>query len=242
MEDHAQITSYRPREVNTGRTAHLAHDIEMGKYDQIWVSTPSTRLIREQRWHAHVATLTKWVTLATAATALFFVVGPDNGQWQEPEVQAMVADLPGAMKKYALCQFDKSVGPLPAGTRSGARIACFTNANIGSLPCTCDKSIKHIQDWKMDAPSVRPGQKREELITHVAKHIVGQVGNQKILLRSCLSVDQSEPNNTNQTTRQRDDQQRQTSRQETSEQEDINQNKQNKQTNEHNKRNKQRKQ
>ena len=50
-----------------------------------------------------LATLTKWVTLATAATALFFVVGPDNGQWQEPEVQAMVADLPGAMKKYALC-------------------------------------------------------------------------------------------------------------------------------------------
>ena len=160
IQDHAHVTSYRHREVDTGRTAHVAQQIKDGVYEQIWVTTPSTRIIRDKRWHAYMTRLTQWLKLATTAATLFFIVGPLNGQWKEPMLQSLMSDVGGKLHHYSLCQFGKSVGHLPEGTLSSSRICCFSNAPIVARPCICSTSVPHIQDWSVDSQSIRPAQKR----------------------------------------------------------------------------------
>ena len=102
IQDHSHVTSYRHKEVDTGRTAHVAQQIKDGTYEQIWVTTPSTRVIREIRWHAYMTRLTQWLKLATTAATLFFIVGPLNGQWKEPLLQNLMSDVGGKLYYYSL--------------------------------------------------------------------------------------------------------------------------------------------
>ena len=97
IQDHAQVVSYRHTGVDAGRTAHVAQEIKDGTYAQIWVSTPSTRIIREQRWHAYMCRLTQGGKLATTAATLFFIVGPLNGQWKEPMLESLMSDVGGKL-------------------------------------------------------------------------------------------------------------------------------------------------
>ena len=174
LHDDVHVTSYRHREVDTRRTAHIAQDIKDGKFEQVWISTPPTRIIRRQKLHSHMTRLTQWLRLAATAATLFFIVGPLNGQWHEPLMQSLMSDVEGNLRYYYFCQFGKSVNPFPDGTLSSARVVCFTNASIASRPCICDSSIPHVQDWSINSQSIRPGQKRQELVTHIARHIFGQ--------------------------------------------------------------------
>ena len=92
-------------------------------------------------------------------------------------MQSLMSDVDGHLHYYSLCQFGKSVNPLPDGTLSSSRVVCYTNAPVASRPCTCDPTVPHIQDWSNKSQSIRPGQKREELITHIAGYIFDQTKN-----------------------------------------------------------------
>ena len=103
LQPYAHIQQYRPLTLNTARTSQVISNIKQCVYNMIWIYAPSRRLIRQERWTAHLRTLTEWLHVASKTPTLYFVIGVLNNLWGEPEVVEMMNNTEGNMKYYSLC-------------------------------------------------------------------------------------------------------------------------------------------
>ena len=66
LKESHNVSRVRPAELNTGRTQFIAHDVKNGKYNMIWATTQSRRLIRKKEWSSHLAYLSRLLITAAA--------------------------------------------------------------------------------------------------------------------------------------------------------------------------------
>ena len=128
FKSSALLTTYRPISVNTARTNNIEIDQNAGVYQMLWLTTPSRKGAHKDRWTRHMKTITTWLRIAQRHNVYYFVVGPHNNTWSEPEIRHMVSDTEGFMRYYNLCQFGYTVNPLPNNVMSSSQVVCYTNS------------------------------------------------------------------------------------------------------------------
>ena len=161
------VQRYRPCEINTGRTANLSQRIKQGHFDMLWTSTPSTRLVK-RRWSAYLATILPYCLLMVGSGGRYFIYGPKNDAWKDPELAAMLRAFDGQITTHQLCHFGLSLQPQGSDVRSRAQVQCVSNFTLTSSGCKCGAGHHHVMDWANTEPSFRPAQTKEQVLASIA--------------------------------------------------------------------------
>ena len=174
------VQRYRPCEVNTGRTANITQRIKQGHFDILWTSTPNTRLIKK-RWSAHLGTIMSYCLLMSGSGGHYFIYGPSNDAWNEPELAAMLRDLNGNVTTHQLCHFGLSLQPQGSDIRSRAQVRCVSNCGLPNSGCRCGSGHRHVMDWTSTELSFKPAQTKEQILASIAGALLSQLPDQTAL-------------------------------------------------------------
>ena len=166
-----QVQRYRPYEVDTACTANLTHRIKQGDLNLRWAFTPNRRLVK-RRWTAYLATILSCCALIAGSGGSYFIYGPGNGAWNEPELAAMLRDLGGNVTTHQLCHFGLSLQPQGFEARSRVQVRRVTNCRLSNSGCRCGPGHRHVMDWTSAEPSFRPAQTKEKILAHIAGALV----------------------------------------------------------------------
>ena len=166
--------------MNTGRAANITQRIKQGQLDLLWTSTPNTRLIK-RCWSAYLSTLLSHFLLMSGSGGYYFIYGPSNDAWHEPELAVMLRDMSGNVSTHQLCHFSLSWQPQGSDIRPRALVRCVSNCSLANSGCKCGPGHRHVTDWTSIELSFRPAQTKEQILARIAGSTLSQPPDQTAL-------------------------------------------------------------
>ena len=145
---NAKTVRHAPREVNPALTNNISRSIKQSEFSAVWAELPIPGLhCAPHKYPALMAQLCAWVVLAVAVGMPFVVFGSAGVKWQEPHLQALIADGTLRLAHHRLCHFGLKVDPTH-DKPSGSMFCTASTFSMRGHPCKCKVSQdQHVEDF-----------------------------------------------------------------------------------------------
>ena len=138
------VERHSHRDINTGLTNKIAHDIKQNMITLLWSEFPIVGYhVAPDKYFAHLAQLMSWANMCADVGILFILFGAFGSKWKDSQVEAMINTKRLMISHHRMCHFNLHVD----ATSTEPSSTCFVTASTKPLkphPCKCNVSQQNM--------------------------------------------------------------------------------------------------